>query len=144
MPVETNGEASHVGELIARMRRNGDREAFFWRGRSLRYADLCAIVERWEEHLGEAKIVARLPELKAALAPLLGGKREVRVAVTGKAVGFGLFEILFVFWLRQSAFFDAYLGLNADVGAAPDAHLLSDYLVESYVELRDAAGVEPE
>lgn len=37
-----------------------------------------------------------------------------------------------------------YLGLNADVGAAPDAHLLSDYLVESYVELRDAAGVKPE
>jgi hypothetical protein len=36
-----------------------------------------------------------------------------------------------------------YLGLNADVGAAPDAHLLSDYLVESYVELRDAAGVNP-
>jgi WS/DGAT/MGAT family acyltransferase len=36
-----------------------------------------------------------------------------------------------------------YLGLNADVGAAPDAHLLSDYLVESYVELRDAAGVSP-
>jgi hypothetical protein len=34
-----------------------------------------------------------------------------------------------------------YLGLNADVGAAPDAHLLRDYLVESYVELRDAAGV---
>lgn len=36
-----------------------------------------------------------------------------------------------------------YLALNADVGAAPDAHLLSDYLVESYVELRDAAGVTP-
>jgi WS/DGAT/MGAT family acyltransferase len=36
-----------------------------------------------------------------------------------------------------------YLGLNADAGAAPDAHLLSDYLVESYVELRDAAGVTP-
>jgi WS/DGAT/MGAT family acyltransferase len=34
-----------------------------------------------------------------------------------------------------------YLGLNADVGAAPDAHLLRDYLVESYVELRSAAGV---
>jgi hypothetical protein len=34
-----------------------------------------------------------------------------------------------------------YLGLNADVGAAPDAHLLNDYLVESYVELRNAAGV---
>ncbi len=34
-----------------------------------------------------------------------------------------------------------YLGLTADVGAAPDAHLLSDYLVEAYVELRDAAGV---
>jgi diacylglycerol O-acyltransferase len=34
-----------------------------------------------------------------------------------------------------------YVGLNADVGAAPDAHLLNDYLVESYVELRDAAGV---
>jgi long-chain acyl-CoA synthetase len=54
--VETSSEASHVGELIARMRRNGDREAFFWRGRSLRYADLCAIVERWEERLCEAKI----------------------------------------------------------------------------------------
>lgn len=36
-----------------------------------------------------------------------------------------------------------YVGLTADVGAAPDAHLLSDYLVESYVELRDAVGVEP-
>ena len=36
-----------------------------------------------------------------------------------------------------------YLGLTADVGAAPDAHLLSDYLVESYVELRNAAGVGP-
>ncbi len=34
-----------------------------------------------------------------------------------------------------------YLGLTSDLGAAPDAHLLSDYLVESYVELRDAAGV---
>jgi hypothetical protein len=34
-----------------------------------------------------------------------------------------------------------YVGLNADTGAAPDAHLLRDYLVESYVELRDAAGV---
>ena len=37
-----------------------------------------------------------------------------------------------------------YLGLTADVGAAPDAHLLRDYLVESYVELREAAGVAPE
>lgn len=37
-----------------------------------------------------------------------------------------------------------YLGLTADIGAAPDAHLLSDYLVESYVELREAAGVAPE
>jgi len=36
-----------------------------------------------------------------------------------------------------------YLGLNADLGAAPDAHLLSDYLIESYVELRNAAGVSP-
>ncbi len=36
-----------------------------------------------------------------------------------------------------------YLGLTADLGAAPDAHLLSDYLVESYVELRTAAGVSP-
>jgi len=34
-----------------------------------------------------------------------------------------------------------YLGLTSDLGAAPDAHLLSDYLVESYVELRNAAGV---
>jgi diacylglycerol O-acyltransferase / wax synthase len=34
-----------------------------------------------------------------------------------------------------------YLGLTSDLGAAPDAHLLSDYLVDSYVELRDAAGV---
>ena len=33
------------------------------------------------------KIVARLPELKAALAPLLGGKREVRVAVTETETG---------------------------------------------------------
>jgi WS/DGAT/MGAT family acyltransferase len=36
-----------------------------------------------------------------------------------------------------------YLGLNADTGAAPDAQLLSDYLVESYLELRSAAGVIP-
>lgn len=36
-----------------------------------------------------------------------------------------------------------YVGLTADLGAAPDAHLLSDYLVESYVELREAAGVSP-
>jgi len=36
-----------------------------------------------------------------------------------------------------------YVGLNADLGAAPDAHLLGDYLVESYVELRNAAGVSP-
>lgn len=36
-----------------------------------------------------------------------------------------------------------YLGLTSDLGAAPDADLLSDYLVESYVELRDAAGVNP-
>lgn len=36
-----------------------------------------------------------------------------------------------------------YLGLNSDLGAAPDAHLMSDYLVDSYIELRDAAGVEP-
>jgi hypothetical protein len=35
-----------------------------------------------------------------------------------------------------------YVGLNADSGAAPDAHLLRDYLVESYVELRRAAGVK--
>jgi WS/DGAT/MGAT family acyltransferase len=34
-----------------------------------------------------------------------------------------------------------YIGLNADVGAAPDAYLLSNYLVEAYVELRDAAGI---
>lgn len=34
-----------------------------------------------------------------------------------------------------------YLGLTSDLGAAPDAHLLSDYLVDSYVELRVAAGV---
>lgn len=34
-----------------------------------------------------------------------------------------------------------FLGLTADVGAAPDAHLLSEYLVDSYVELRDAAGI---
>jgi diacylglycerol O-acyltransferase / wax synthase len=34
-----------------------------------------------------------------------------------------------------------YLGLNADEGAAPDAHLLRDHLVASYVELRHAAGV---
>jgi diacylglycerol O-acyltransferase / wax synthase len=34
-----------------------------------------------------------------------------------------------------------FLGLNADTGAAPDAHLLSTYLVESYRELRSAAGV---
>lgn len=37
-----------------------------------------------------------------------------------------------------------YLALNADAGAAPDAQLLNDYLVESYLELRQAAGVEPE
>ena len=36
-----------------------------------------------------------------------------------------------------------YLGLTSDVGAAPDSHLLSDHLVESYVELRNAAGVSP-
>lgn len=36
-----------------------------------------------------------------------------------------------------------YVGLNADLGAAPDAHLFSDYLVESYIELRDAAGARP-
>jgi diacylglycerol O-acyltransferase len=36
-----------------------------------------------------------------------------------------------------------HLALNADAGAAPDARLLSDYLVETYVELREAAGVEP-
>ena len=36
-----------------------------------------------------------------------------------------------------------YLGLTSDLGAAPDAHRLSDHLVESYVELRDAAGVSP-
>lgn len=36
-----------------------------------------------------------------------------------------------------------FLGLNADVGAAPDAYLLSDYLVEAYTELRSAAGVVP-
>jgi len=36
-----------------------------------------------------------------------------------------------------------YVGLTADVGAAPDANLLSDYLVESYIELRNAAGVGP-
>jgi len=34
-----------------------------------------------------------------------------------------------------------YLGLTSDLGAAPDAHLLTNYLVESYVELRNAAGV---
>lgn len=34
-----------------------------------------------------------------------------------------------------------YVGLNADTGAAPDAHLLSDHLVDSYVELRNAAGI---
>jgi diacylglycerol O-acyltransferase len=34
-----------------------------------------------------------------------------------------------------------YLGLTADQGAAPDAHLLRDHLVQSYVELRNAAGV---
>ena len=38
------------------MRRNRDLEAFFWRGRSLRYADLCEIVERWQERLGEEEI----------------------------------------------------------------------------------------
>jgi diacylglycerol O-acyltransferase / wax synthase len=37
-----------------------------------------------------------------------------------------------------------YVGLTADVGAAPDAHLLSDFLVESYVELREAAGASPQ
>jgi WS/DGAT/MGAT family acyltransferase len=36
-----------------------------------------------------------------------------------------------------------YVGLTADLGAAPDAHLMSSYLVDSYVELRDAAGVSP-
>jgi WS/DGAT/MGAT family acyltransferase len=34
-----------------------------------------------------------------------------------------------------------YVGLNADTGAAPDASLLGEYLVDSYVELRNAAGV---
>jgi WS/DGAT/MGAT family acyltransferase len=34
-----------------------------------------------------------------------------------------------------------YLGLTSDLGAAPDAHLLSDYLVDSYLELREASGV---
>ena len=34
-----------------------------------------------------------------------------------------------------------YLGLNADAGAAPDAALLSDYLVEAYTDLRSAAGI---
>jgi WS/DGAT/MGAT family acyltransferase len=34
-----------------------------------------------------------------------------------------------------------YLALNADVGAAPDAGRLRDYLVDSYLELRGAAGV---
>lgn len=37
-----------------------------------------------------------------------------------------------------------YLGLNADVGAAPDAHLLRDYLIDSYVELRNGTGVKPQ
>ncbi|MEO8458311.1 MAG: wax ester/triacylglycerol synthase family O-acyltransferase [Chloroflexota bacterium] len=34
-----------------------------------------------------------------------------------------------------------YLSLTADTGAAPDAHLLDEYLIESYVELRNAAGI---
>jgi WS/DGAT/MGAT family acyltransferase len=36
-----------------------------------------------------------------------------------------------------------YVGLNADTGAAPDADLLRDCLIQSYVELRSAAGMDP-
>jgi 23S rRNA (uracil1939-C5)-methyltransferase len=41
--------------------------------------DMCPILSR--------KIVARLPKLKAALAPLLGAKREARVGVTETTTG---------------------------------------------------------
>jgi hypothetical protein len=36
-----------------------------------------------------------------------------------------------------------YLSLNTDVGAAPDAHLMRGYLIDSYTELQTAAGVTP-
>jgi acyl-coenzyme A synthetase/AMP-(fatty) acid ligase len=54
--MDTHREPSHVEELFARIRRNGDRDAFFWRGRSMSYAQLSAIAERWGERLAEERI----------------------------------------------------------------------------------------
>jgi acyl-CoA synthetase (AMP-forming)/AMP-acid ligase II len=54
--MEASSEPSHVEELLARIRRNGDREAFFWRGRSKSFAELAETVDRWAARLGEEKI----------------------------------------------------------------------------------------
>jgi len=51
-----SGEPSHVEELLARIHRNGDRDAFFWRDWSTSYADLGEIVERWSDRLDREKI----------------------------------------------------------------------------------------
>jgi acyl-CoA synthetase (AMP-forming)/AMP-acid ligase II len=45
-----------VEELLARIAGYGDRDAFFWHGRTLPHADLADIVRRWEARLGDEKI----------------------------------------------------------------------------------------
>jgi acyl-CoA synthetase (AMP-forming)/AMP-acid ligase II len=54
--MDANREPSHVGELLARIRGNGDRDAFFWQGRSTSFAELAEIVDRWADRLGEERI----------------------------------------------------------------------------------------
>lgn len=54
--MNTTAEPSHVEELIARIARNGDRPAFFWRGRTIPYAELSKWVQSWETRLGDENI----------------------------------------------------------------------------------------
>jgi acyl-CoA synthetase (AMP-forming)/AMP-acid ligase II len=54
--MEASREPSNVGELLARIRRNGDRDAFFWQGRSTSFAELAELVDRSVGRLGEERI----------------------------------------------------------------------------------------
>jgi len=54
--MKTGGEPSHLEALLARIRENGSREAFFWRGRSTSYAELADIEQQWEARLRDQGI----------------------------------------------------------------------------------------
>jgi long-chain acyl-CoA synthetase len=47
---------SYVADLLDRIRRNGDREAFYWRGQSRSYSELAHSIERWEGRFAAEKV----------------------------------------------------------------------------------------